>query len=256
MSFSYLKNFVLAGGRQSVEKLTTALVIAAPDLATEAELATLEEQLDETGRVITRLQSDLTREQHEYDAINSQYGQLMAAAEIMQGKIDDQNTSDEKRAGLSTSLAGLLVKIEGLAPRLDQESQEVADVKRFLSEAEAAYNEKTTALIGARETLIRAKNEMGNATIQEERAARRAEDARAVAGLRSSSSNGINIALESMKSATETARQHAAAHNLKANALTASKTAGEEDANVRDALAQVKGESNQSLSERLSSLRR
>src|SRR5688572_23740263 len=104
----FLKNFVGAGGKQAAETLTSALVRAAPELATDAQLSTMEEDLDEAGRAITRLQSKMSVEQKEYAAINTQYSEMMAAAELLQTQMDDPNTSVEKRASLSKSLDALV----------------------------------------------------------------------------------------------------------------------------------------------------
>ena len=54
-----------------------------------------------------------------------------------------------------------------------------------MTEAEAAYRAKASALTGAKAKLTRAKNDMAHATLEEQRAASRAETARAVAGLSS-----------------------------------------------------------------------
>ena len=101
-------------------------------------------------------------------------------------------------------MATLVAKIEEIVPELDQDKKDIDATQALLREAEAAYQAKATALTGAKAKLTRAKNDMAHATLEEQRAASRAETARAVAGLSSGSGSGINVALDAM---TRTAQQ-------------------------------------------------
>jgi hypothetical protein len=85
----------------------------------------------------------------------------------------------------------------------------------LLTEAEAAYRAKASALTGAKAKLNRAKNDMAHATLEEQRAASRAETARAVAGLSSGSGSGINVALDAMTRTAQATRDRAAALEMK-----------------------------------------
>jgi chromosome segregation ATPase len=252
----FLKNFVGAGGSQVVENLTQHLVRLEPEIASKAELATMEEDLDTAGRLITHLQTELAQEQHEFDLVNTQYGEMMAAAELLQKNIDDPTTSDEKRSSKAKSLAGLLDRIEHTAPDLDHKREDVDATSTFLKDAEAAYQEKSQALLAAKGNLDRAKHDMDHASLEEQRANKRAEDAKVVAGLKTGTTSGLNVALDAMQKSAQDARERASASNMKAKALTSAKDAGE-DENVKAALAEVKGTtSEKSLSDRLSQLRR
>src|SRR5882672_6163120 len=189
---SFTKCFIGAGGEQAATALTTAMVKMAPETATAAELKNMEQDLDAAGQLISRLQRELSDERHAYDAINARYTQMMGAAENLQHQID---TAGFLKEPLQASLATLVAKIEEIVPELDQDKKDIDATQALLREAEAAYQAKATALTGAKAKLTRAKNDMAHATLEEQRAASRAETARAVAGLGSGSGSGINVAL-------------------------------------------------------------
>src|SRR5207302_6197393 len=121
-----------------------------------------------------------------------------------------------------------------------QDKKDVDATQALSQDAEAAYQAKATALTGAKAKLNRAKNDMIHATLEEQRAASRAETARAVAGLSSGSGSGINVALEAMTRTAQETRDRAAALDMKAKALTGAKTA-EEDPNIAGAMAAAAG---------------
>src|SRR5258708_634943 len=113
---------------------------------------------------------------------------------------------------------------------------------------------KATALTGAKGKLARAKNDMAHATLEEQRAASRAETARAVAGLSSGSGSGINVALDAMTRTAQATRDRAAALDMKAKALSGAKTA-EEDPNIAAAMAAAAGTAaNATVADRLAAL--
>ncbi len=217
--FSFTQSFLREGGKQAATNLTTAMVKMAPETATAAQLSDMEADLDRAGQLITKLQRELTDEHHAYDAINARYTQMMGAAENIQHQIDGAGDAAAK-APLQTSLTALVVKIEEMVPELDRDKQDINATQSLLTDAEAAYQAKTIELTGAKAKLVRARQDMDHANIEEQRAASRAETARSVAGLASSGGNGINVALDAMtKTATQT-RDRAAALDMKAKALT------------------------------------
>jgi len=130
-----------------------------------------------------------------------------------------------------------------------------------LAEAEAAYQAKATALTGAKAKLNRARNEMAHAALEEQRAASRAETARALAGLSSGGSSGngsgsgIDAALDAMTRTVQETRDRAAVFDMKAKALSGAETA-EEDPNIAVAMAAVAGTAaNATVADRLAALR-
>src|SRR6202047_3781103 len=192
---SFTRCFIGAGGEQAATALTTAMVKMAPETATAAELKNMEQDLDAAGQLISRLQRELTDERHAYDAINVRYTQMMGATENLQHQID---TASFLKEPLQASLATLVAQIEEMVPELDQDTKDIDSTQALLTEAEAEYQAKATALTGAKAKLTRAGQDMIHATLEEQRAASRAETARAVAGLSSGGGRGINVALDAM----------------------------------------------------------
>ena len=166
---SFTKCFISSGGEQAATALTTAMVKMAPETATAAELKNIEQDLDQAGQLISRLQRELTEERHAYDAINARYTQMMGAAENLQHQIDGASFLKDP---LQASLATLVAQIEEMVPELDQDKKDIDSTQALLTEAEAAYQAKATALTGAKAKLTRAKNDMAHATLEEQRAAR------------------------------------------------------------------------------------
>ena len=128
----------------------------------------------------------------------------------------------------------------GGTTRAPEEAEAFASTQALLTDAETAYQAKATALTEAKSKLVRARQDMEHAGIEEQRAAQRAETARAVAGLSASSGSGINVALDAMtRTATQT-RDRAAALDMKAKALTGAKAA-EDDPVIAAAMAEAAG---------------
>ena len=246
---SFTKCFIGAGGEQAAAALTTAMVKMSPEAATAAELRNMEQDLDAAGQLISQLQRELTDERHAYDAINARYTQMMGAAENLQHQIDAASFLKDP---LQASLATLVAQIEEMVPELDQDKKEIESTLALLTEAEVAYQAKATALRDAKAKLTRAKNDMAHAAVEEQRAAWRAETARAVAGL--SSGSGINVAVDAMMQTAQATRDRAATLDMKAKALSGAKTT-EEDPNIAAAMSAAAGRvANATVADRLAAL--
>jgi chromosome segregation ATPase len=254
--FPFMKNFLGVKGGQAADGVVRALVQLDPDAATQADLRTMDADLDRAGQTISKLRADLAQEQKEYDAINRQYGELMSAAELLKKQVDDPQTPADRKADLSKSLDGLVARLEQMAPELDRDKQMVTETQSLIAEAEQAYKDKAQALANAKQNLDRARHELQHASIEEQRAHERAQQAEVVAGLKRSSTSTLTVALDAMQRSADEAHQRAAASTLKAETLTEVKTAAV-DPNVAAALAQVHGTSSpQSVSDRLAALKR
>jgi len=252
----FLRNFIGVEGDNAAAGVVKALVQLDPDSATIADLRTMEQDLDNAGRMIAKLRADLAHEQAEFDSIDDQYRELMAAAELLQKRIADPGTPDIQKQSLNASLASLVAKIEHMAPDLDRDKKDVESTRALLSEAETVYQQKAAALTNAKKSLESARHDLQHARLEEERGAERAQQAATVAGLRTSPTSGLTVALNVMQQSAQEARQRAEAMNMKADALSHLKEATA-DQNVAAALAEVRGTApTKSLSERLSALRR
>ena len=213
----------------------------------------MEQDLDAAGQLISQLQRELTDERHAYDTINARYTQMMGAAENLQHQIDAASFLKDP---LQASLATLVAQIEEMVPELDQDKKDIDSTQALLTEAEVAYQAKATALREAKAKLTRAKNDMAHAAVEEQRAAWRAETARAVAGLSSGSGSGsgINVAVDAMMQTAQATRDRAATLDMKAKALSGAKAA-EEDPNIAAAMAAAAGTvANATVADRLTAL--
>src|SRR5215469_71949 len=252
----FLRNFIGVEGDNAAAGVVKAFVQLDPDSATIADLRTMEQDLDNAGRIIAKLRADLAHEESEFDSIGDQYHELMAAAELLQKRIADPGTPDIQKQSLNASLASLVAKIEHMAPDLDRDKKDVESTRALLSEAEAVYQQKAEALTNAKKSLEADRHDLQHARLEEERSAERARQAATVAGLRSSPRSGLTVALNVLQQSAQEARQRAEAMNMKAEALSHLKEATA-DQNVAAALAEVRGTAPaKSLSERLSALRR
>ena len=249
----FMLNFIGAKGDAATHAVVKAMVQLDPEGASKADLATMEQDLDAAGRVITKLRADLAHEQGELDSLSSQYKQMMGAAEVLQKRINDPATAD--KTSLQASLASLLDRIEHVAPEMDQDKHDVDATQALLADAEKAYLDKTRQLTEAKGNLERAKHDMAHAKIQEDRSEARAQQASVVAGLHSAPLSGLTVALNTMKDSAEEARQRAAANDMKAKALNGVKTASN-DPNIVSAMAEANGDASpKTLAERLAALK-
>lgn len=253
--FSFIKNLVGVKTDQAVQGAVEALVRWDPKSATEAELRTMEQNLDDLGRQVAEARAAYTKEKKEADAIKSLSAQRMAAAEQLQKQYDAQ-TDPTKKAALEKSLVTLVGMLEEMAPDIDREVQDEVDAHEFLSMLEKTYADAGAKLKDAKSALERAQRDMGRAEQQREVAERQANAARQAAGLASATS-GLNVALKAMQDAAQKDLVNAEAAKAKAKLLAPSKPE-EEDPNIKAALAAASGNTaiaSSSLSDRLAALR-
>jgi len=252
--FSFIRNLVGVKTDQAVNNAVAAIVQWDPQSATEAELRTMEQNLDELGRRVAEARMAYDRERREADAIQQLSQQRMAAAEQLQSRMDSE-TDPSRRADLERSLATLVSMLEQMAPDIDREKQDATDAAEFLRQLEDTYQAAGRKLKTARDDLTRAQRDMGRAQQQRDMAERRAEAARQAAGLASATS-GLSVALKAMQDNAHRNLAEAEAANAKARLLKPTKPE-EEDQNIAQAMAQVQGRLpvSSNLSDRLTALR-
>lgn len=251
---SFIRNLVGVKTDQAVQSAVEALVRWDPQAATEAELRTMEQHLDELGRQVAEARQAFDRERREAEAITRLSDQRMSAAEQLQNRLQAE-ADPARKAELERSLGTLVGMLEQMAPDLDREKQDAEDAGSFLRMLEDSYNQAGQKLKSARDALNRAQRDMGRAEQQREIAERRAEAARQAAGL-SSATSGLSVALKAMQD--NAARNLAAAEAANAKARLLHPTRPEqEDPNIAAAMAAVsgKGPAPTSLSDRLAALR-
>lgn len=251
---SFIRNLLGVKTDQAVQSALDALVKWDPKSATEAELRTMEQHLDELGMQVAEARASYDREQHEADAILDLSHQRMAAAEQLQQKMAAETDSARKTA-LEKSLGTLVAMLEQMAPDIDRERRDAEDAHEFLQTLEQAYAQAGAKLKTARSELERARRDMGRAEQQRDMAERRAEAARQAAGL-SSATSGLSVALKAMQDSAAKNLAAAEAANAKAKLLQPTRPE-KDDPNIAAALAAVSGQRPlpTNLSDRLAALR-
>ena len=253
--FSFMKSFATVKGQQLGQDIVKAIVELDPEGASKAQIDQMARDLDAAGGTIQRLRADLDRETREADEITARYEQMLAAAEVLQRKLDAPDVAD--RAGIEASLAKLVGQLEALEPDVAAEKRDVDQVKALMSEAEAAYRAKAEALVGARQSLERAKRDMQRAVQEQERAVEKAQRAAEVAGLREGGVSGLTVATDAMNRRADEARARAGAAKLKAETLASLSRPDAGDPHIEAALKEAQGGgAGGSIADRLARLKR
>ena len=251
---NFVKNMFGVKMDQAVEAGIQALVRWDPRSASEAELRTMEQHLDELGREVALARQSFDREQKEAQAIQILSDQRMAAAEQLHRQ-SAAETDPARKAALEKSLSTLVTMLEQMAPDLTREKQDAADARDFLEMLERTYAEAGGKLKTARAELERAQRDMGRAEQQREQAERQAEGARRAAGLASTTSS-LTVALKAMQDTAARDLASADAAMSKARLLKPTKPE-EDDPNIAAAMATAQGRPAvpQNLDQRLAALR-
>lgn len=252
--FTFIRNLVGVKTDQAVQSAVEALVRWDPKSATEAELRTMEQHLDQLGLQVAEARVAYEKEQKEADAITQLSRQRMAAAEHLQQQMEGE-ADPARKAQLTKSLETLVAMLEQMAPDIEREEQDARDAHEFLETLEKTYAEAGGKLKAARSELQRAERDMARASQQREMADRRAEAARQAAGL-SGATSSLNTALKAMQDATTRDLANAEAANSKARLLKPAKPE-EDDPNIKAALDAAMGKqpAPSNLSDRLAALR-
>jgi chromosome segregation ATPase len=251
---SFIRNLLGVKTDQAVQGAVEALVRWDPKSATEAELRTMEQHLDELGLQVAQARAAFERERKEADAIVALSQQRIAAAEELQRRAAAENDAVRK-ADVERSLGTLVGMLEQMAPEVERERRDAEDAKGFLEMLEQTYAQAGEKLKAARSQLDRAQREMGRATQQRDMAQQRADAARQAAGLASTTS-GLNVALKAMQDAAARDLAAAEAANAKAKLLQPTRPE-QEDPNIAAALAAASGArpAPANLADRLAALR-
>jgi chromosome segregation ATPase len=251
---TFISNLVGVKADKAMQAGVEALVRWDPQSASEAELRTMEQHLDDLGRQVATARQSYDREKREADAIQALSQQRMAAAEQLQRQIDAEPDATRK-AQLEHSLETLVTMLEQMTPEIEREKKDAVDAKDFLEMLEKTYAEAGGKLRQGRSELERARRDMARAGQQRTVAEQQAEAARRAAGLTSATSS-MTVALKAMHEAA--ARDLASADAATAKAKLLRPTQPEhDDPNIAAALAAVSGKPSapQSLTDRLAALK-
>ena len=251
---AFLKNLAGVKMDKAAQAGIEALVRWDPKSASEAELRTMEQNLDALGREVALARQGYDKEKREADAIQALSHQRMAAAEQLQQQMSNENDSTRK-AAVEKSLTTLVGMLEQMTPEVEREKQDEADAKDYLQMLEQTYAEAGGKLKTARSELERAQRDMARAAQQREQADRQAESARRAAGLASQTSS-LTVALKAMQDAAQKDLASADAQMSKARLLRPTRPE-QDDPNIAAALAAASGRptGSQSLTDRLAALK-
>lgn len=252
--YSFIRNLVGVKTDNAVQSAVEAIVRWDPKAATEAELRTMEQQLDILGRQVAEARQAYTKEKKEADAITLLSSQRMAAAEQIQHQMDTE-TNPSRKGELERSLATLVNMLETMAPEVEREKADAVDAEDFLRSLEDTYQQAGQKLRGARDELNKAQRDMGRADQQRDMAERRAEAARQAAGL-SGATSGLTVALKAMQDNAAKNLAQAESANMKAKLLAPTRPE-QDDRNIASAMAQVQGKlpAPTNLNDRLAALK-
>ena len=254
MVLRFMGNLIGVKANQAVTAGVEALIRWDPKSATEAELRTMEQHLDELGTQVAQARQSYDREQKEADAIMALSAQRMAAAEQLQSQANAA-ADPARKASREKSLATLVDMLEKMAPDVEREKQDAVDAKGFLEMLEGAYQDAGGKLKAARSELERAQRDMARAAQQKQTAEQQAEAARRAAGLVQTTSS-LTVALKTMQDVAAKDLASADAAMAKARLLKPSKPE-QDDVNIAEALAAASGKppAPTSLTDRLAALK-
>jgi chromosome segregation ATPase len=235
---SFIRNLVGVKTDQAVQSSIEALVRWDPKSATEAELRTMEQNLDRLGLQVAEARAAYEREKQEADQITALSHQRLAAAEQLQQRLSSE-TDPARKSELERSLATLVGMLEQMGPEVEREAKDAVDAREFLEMLEQTYAEAGAKLKAARSDLTRAERDMARASQQRQTSERQAEAARQAAGLAGATS-GLTVALKAMQDAA--AKDLASSDAAKAKASLLRPTTPErDDPNIAAALAAASG---------------
>jgi len=251
---TFFSNLVGVKADKAMQAGVEALVRWDPQSASEAELRTMEQHLDDLGRQVATARQSYDKEQKEAEAIQALSHQRMVAAEQLEKQIAAE-TDPTRKAGLERSLATLVTMLEQMTPEIEREKKDAVDAKDFLEMLEKTYAEAGGKLRQGRSELDRARRDMARAGQQRQAAEQQAEAARRAAGLTSATSS-MTVALKAMQETANRDLASADAATAKARLLRPTQPE-QDDPNIAAALAAASGKSPapQSLSDRLAALR-
>jgi hypothetical protein len=249
-----MRNLIGVKTDKAVQAGVEALVRWDPQSASEAELRSMEQHLDQLGRQVAQARQSYDREVREADAIQALSGQRMAAAEQLQSQLKAE-TDPAKKAELERSLTTLVTMLEQMAPEVEREKKDVVDAKDFLEMLEKTYTDAGGKLREGRSQLERAQRDMARAGQQRQMAEQQADAARRAAGL-STTTSSLNVALKAMQDSAARDLTNAEAANMKAKLLKPTQPE-QEDPNIARAmqLAAGKPPTPTDLTDRLAALR-
>lgn len=237
MPLNWFRNY--AGVRKDgvVRAAYEAIANWDPEGASEADLRTRENQLDEMGRRVSVARERLAKEKGEADDYRGRFAKNLAAVDLLKARLEAAD--DAGKPAISAALDKLVTTTMELRDQTKLEIQDETDAQAVLDEAMAAYELLGAKIRTAKQNLERGRREMERSQNRRDAAAERAESARVAAGL-TKVNDGVNVALDAMKRAAERADAEAKTLDDKARVLKPV-DALKDDPLIAEALSQASG---------------
>lgn len=248
---SFLGNYANTKVNGFVRGAVEALVAWDPKGASEAEIATMSDNLDRLGQEVAKADAAFKKSQVTYGALSAAKATQTRAAEILMQRLE--NLDPTQKASVEKSLNTLLTDMESKQPEIDLAQNDMTDAESFLKTLQASYAQMSEKLKTARNSLEQAQRDVRRAQAEAEQAKNRRQAADVAAGI-VSEHTGIGVATTAMAKQADKYRQQAQADAMRTNAL---KPQSEGDDILAQALKEAKGEPQaQSLADRLAALKK
>jgi chromosome segregation ATPase len=238
--FPFIRNLIGVKADNTFQAALDAIVRWDPEGASDAQLLTMEQNLDIIGRRVEAARQAYDKERQELETMEALSQQRMSAADLLHSQMDAE-ADPSRKATLKASLEKLVAMLEEMAPDVEREKKDAQAAQEFLESLEQSYNDAAAKLKTAKADLTRAQRDMARAAHERETAEQRAEQARETAGL-THSTNAVNVALQAMHDVASRDQQAAAAAERKAKILAPS-SPEKDDPNIAAAMRAAKGES-------------
>ncbi|MGD9818797.1 MAG: hypothetical protein AB7V04_08845 [Desulfomonilaceae bacterium] len=256
--FGFLSSFGKEKFGQVGQTITQKIVAWDPETASQAEIEEMIKELDKITIEAGKAKAEYEREKAEADAAQKNYDKFLAAAELLNKRLEESQSSGDSNQALQLegSLNKLINELEELRPEVEREYAEAEEAAKYYEEVKNLAEVTATKVKNARAMLDKAKRDMKRAELEKQRSTARAEKAEKMAGLRSESSS-LGVALAAMNKQAEDARALAASADMKAKLLTTDRDSA--DAHIKAALEEVTGAQptkSVSFADRLASLKK
>ena len=253
-AFSFFKSYAKVKTSDGFQAISEGIIKADLSGATAAQLDMYDQKLAELSSKTSSAFADYQREQAEADNARQAHNTKVAAAQNINGKIQ-QTTDEAQKASLSASLNSLLDEIDADKINVQREVKEAEDAKAIYDSYKSSLDAIALKLSTARQALKGASARIEHAKQDEARSQDLLDAKREQAGLTSSTS-GLDSVLKTMDSIASKSESKANANRQYADALTPK--VAPVDANIQAALDEVSGKkpdpSKNDISARMGSL--
>ncbi len=250
--FGFIKGYTQAKSETAGSSIVQMIAGWDPEGASEADIKTMNSNLDKLIKEATIASQEAAREQKEADAINKLYNDMLAGIEVLE---EQKKTADEHTTTvIDAVILEELTKLESMQGDIAREEAEAVEAAEYKAELDALCRISADKLKNARKQLSAAKTNMKRAEVREKRASEKAARASQLAGI-TKDMDKMSSALGAMNAKAEEAHARAEGHEMKAKLLKSSDSA---NSIMADAMKKAAGVTTPTMSvaERLAALKK